>query len=86
MRTQDLKVQAIARELGMLYKPVGENREFSRPLRVNGLEMSFSYENPEDCAHVEVTQDQRPYKTVRLFRDNELDLELIKKEFPQFLN
>ena len=82
MRTNDLKVQAIARATGMLYKKDG--KEYGTCLRAEGLEMSWDYQNPDEHAHVTVTKDSRPYRTQAVYMENELDLELIKKDWPQF--
>lgn len=82
MRLNDEKVQKIARETGMLFMKDG--RETGTALRVDGLEMSFSYENPEECAHATVCLNKRPYTTQAVYMDSELDINLIKSDFPQF--
>jgi hypothetical protein len=82
MRTNDLKVQAIAREVGMLFMKDG--REVATCLRVDGLEMSFDYENPEEDAHVTICQDHKPWRTQDVYMGSQLDINLIKTDYPQF--
>ena len=82
MKANDLKVQTIARATGMLYMKDG--KEYATCLRVEGLEMSFEYQNPEEHAHVTICQDHKPYRTQAFYLEAELDINLIKADYPQF--
>ena len=84
MTIQNQKVQKIAREVGMLYKVEGNSTEYGKWIQRDNLCMSFEYENPEDCAHIQIYEAKSPYRNVELFRDAELDRDLIQKNYPQF--
>ena len=52
MRAQDQKVQAIARQTGMLFMSNG--REYAKTVTVDNFLMEFEYETPDTVAYIEV--------------------------------
>mgnify|MGYP005806850845 CR=1 FL=1 len=82
MRPNDAKVQEVARELGMLIQKDG--KETSTCLRTEEFEMSFDYQNPEEHAHITVTQNKKPWRTKAVYMEGELDANLIREEWVVF--
>jgi|DEB0MinimDraft_12_1074336.scaffolds.fasta_scaffold05999_2 hypothetical protein len=78
MRVNDLKVQGIAREVGMLYM-VG-TKEYSRPVKVGDLTMEFEFEGSDNEAYIEVYQAGKS----RALESYSNEFEDIRIDFPQF--
>lgn len=82
MREQDQKVQAIARETGMLY--MHEGREYASPISVGDFRMEFEYSNPEDVAYIEVYAiNSVSSKPISIYYE---DFEDVQIDYPQFFD
>jgi len=55
MRPENLKLQVIARAMGMLY--IKDGREYAKCVTIGKTEFSFEYSNPEEHARIEVDTD-----------------------------
>jgi len=84
MREDDLKVQEIARATKMLYMKGGI--EHNTRVEEGGFSMDFQYQTPDEMAYIEVVEVGKPNKRGHLYMDNELDFDLIKKDFPMFFD
>ncbi len=83
MRPQDQKVEEIARATGMLTTVNG--RDSSQDVSVGDLGMTFQFQTPDEHAHVEIYKKTGGrFKSVEVYMESELDLEIIKVDYPQF--
>lgn len=78
MRRQDLKVQAIARKVGMLYLHNGI--EYSQPVTIGEFTMEFQFETPDEVAYIEVYKEGKR-RPVSSYTE---DFEDVKIDYPQF--
>jgi len=77
MRNSDLKVQAIARETGMLY--VQNGKEYGKCITINGKELSFDYETQDTEAYICISPKKG---RDQFYNVNELDI--LREEHPEF--